>query len=390
MKSFIPFCVLCVLCGSSAFAEDHFVTSYWCGPPAKFTTSERYKEIKEANFTVAMGTCSGLNVEQNLQMLDFCRDNGLKAIVSDSRMVLSIGGNAANKASLDGIIKDYAAHPALFGYYVVDEPGAGAFPGLGEVVGYLREKDPAHIGYINLLPTYGRDFNALGTKTYEEYVRRYAEVVKPSVISYDHYHFTNHGDRADFFENLETVRKVSVEKKIPFWNIVLCVQHFDYRNLTEAELRFEAMQTLAFGGHGVLWFTYWAPPDDKTVVWKHAMINPDGSRDPHYEMIKRVNAETLALGDELVACESVDVKSPKLGKDGVPSGITVGTFKDPDGRTVVLLANADYKNAATASAPGDARNLEVFDPAAKKWSVSADRSFPLAPAEANLLRWSAK
>ena len=29
--------------------------------------------------------------------------------------------------------------------------------------------------------------------------------------------------------------------------------------LTEPELRFEAMQTLAFGARGLLWFTYWMP-----------------------------------------------------------------------------------------------------------------------------------
>jgi hypothetical protein len=324
-------------------------------------------------------------------MLDFCRDNGMKAIVMDGRMVGSIGGSAKNRENLDAIIKDYASHPALYGYFLADEPGAGAFKGLGEVVAYLREKDPSHLAYINLLPTYGRDFNVLGTKTYDQYVRSYCDIVKPGVISYDHYHFTYHGDRADFFENLETVRKVSVEKKIPFWNIVLAVQHFDYRNLTEAELRFEAMQTLAFGGRGVLWFTYWSPADsDKSAKWEHSMINQDGTRDPHYDMIKRVNAETLALGDELIKCESTDVKAPKLGKGGVPGGITAGTFKDPQGRTLMLLANADYKAATTADVPADAKNLEAFDPATKTWSASADRALPLAPAAAKLLRWSGK
>ena len=111
---------------------------------------------------------------------------------------------------------------------------------------YLKRKDPAHPGYINLLPTYATA-SALGTETYEEYVRRFAEKVKPFVLSYDHYALTNAGDRADFFPNLETVRAVSLDTNIPFWNIVLVTQHFDYRHLTEAELRFEAMQTLAFG-----------------------------------------------------------------------------------------------------------------------------------------------
>ena len=37
----------------SPWQPEQFPISYWCGPPAKFTTLERYKEIKEANFTYA-------------------------------------------------------------------------------------------------------------------------------------------------------------------------------------------------------------------------------------------------------------------------------------------------------------------------------------------------
>ena len=149
-----------------AFAEG-FTISYWCGPPASFLTPERFAEVKEANFTLAFPPCGSMTVQQNRQMLDYCQKVGLKALVMDGRMVHRISGNANAKRDLDAMIKDYADHPALFGYHIVDEPGAGAFEGLGEVVAYLKEKDPKHPGFINLLPTYARDFNLLGTKTYE-------------------------------------------------------------------------------------------------------------------------------------------------------------------------------------------------------------------------------
>jgi hypothetical protein len=42
-------------------------------------------------------------------------------------------------------------------YFITDEPGAGAFPGLGKLVAYLRERDPAHLAYINLFPTYANE-----------------------------------------------------------------------------------------------------------------------------------------------------------------------------------------------------------------------------------------
>src|SRR6185369_6025517 len=100
------------------FDADEFVISYWCNPPARFTTTQRYQEIKEANFTVALGAGGQpLTVAQNRTMLDLCQQNGMKAIVYDNRMVYS-ADSAEKKAALDAIVKDYSDHPALLGYHV--------------------------------------------------------------------------------------------------------------------------------------------------------------------------------------------------------------------------------------------------------------------------------
>jgi hypothetical protein len=373
----------------SVYDRDDFVISYWCGPPAKFTTLERYQEVKDAHFTVAMNPCGGMTVADNRKMLDYCQTVGMKAIVMDSRMIFSIGNSAENKAKLDAIVKDYADHPALFGYYIVDEPGAGAYPGLAEVVAYLKEKDPAHIGFINLLPTYAGPMGALGTKTYEEYVHQFVDIVKPAMISYDHYHFTNGGDGPEFFKNLEIVRKVALETKTPFWNIVLNVQHGGYRNLTEPELRFEAMQTLAYGARGLLWFTYWSPADtDKSTEWQHAMINPDGSHDPHYEMIKKINADVLAIAKELRGATSTGVFAGKPPADAPvqvdTDKLTVGVFQRSGGKQFALLASRDYKSETHTSVTR--AGGEKFDIAGGAWSP-LDPNQTIPAGGAILLRW---
>jgi hypothetical protein len=389
---------------TSIAAAPEFHISFWCGPPAEFQTLERYKEIKEANFTLAFPACiGGTTVEQNRKILDLCKQVGLKAMIMDGRMVHSIEGSEDRRRALDAMMKDYKDHPALFGYHIVDEPGAAAFAGLGEVMAYLKEKDAAHPGYINLMPTYGRDHGVLGTATYEEYVRKYAEIVKPSLISYDHYHFTDQGDRPDFFENLQTVRQVARDHKLPFWNIVLCTQHGWYRNLTEPELRFEAMQTLAFGAHGLLWFTYWLPAGmPESEKWGHSMILSDGSRGPHYEMIKNINADAKGIGDVLVKCESISVfhsgkgatikitESPIAVSD---ADVTVGVFRDGDKRHLALVTNRDYKKPAKPQVVVANKFAKVvrFDVASKTWSdaSASDGAITLdIPAgDGVLLRW---
>jgi hypothetical protein len=387
----------------SVYDPESFTISYWCGPPGKFNTLERYQEIKDANFTTAFPPSNGNSAAEAKKMLDFCQQVGLKAIISDTRMVYSIGNNEKSRAGLDAMIKEFSSHPALLGYHIVDEPGAGAYPGLAEVVAYLKQIDPKHVSYINLLPTYAGPMGVLGTKTYEEYVRQFADTVKPFVISYDHYHFINEADRKDFFENLSTVRKVSLETKIPFWNIVLATQLGSYVHVTEPQLRFNAMQTLAFGANGLLWFTYWMPVEIPVADgWKHSLINADGSRDPHYDMVKAINADLKAIGDVLAKAKStavfhhgpettVTADHPTItATEGM---LTIGMFEDREKKTLALVTNRDF-NAAVKTAvkvkPAGA-NVERFDPAKKTWSTANNSDAGVAldiPAGGGvLLRW---
>ena len=83
-----------------SYTPDDFVTSYWAGPPGKFTTLERYQEVKDANFTVAFPVIYGASVEANKAMLDHCQKLGMKAIIYDGRMVASIEGSADRKKAL--------------------------------------------------------------------------------------------------------------------------------------------------------------------------------------------------------------------------------------------------------------------------------------------------
>jgi hypothetical protein len=381
-----------------------FVTSYWYGPPAKFTTLERYKEIQDANFNLVFpAAIGGMSVEQNRKMLDVCQQLGMKALIADARMVTAIGKSAQAKAQLDAIVRDYSDHPALFGYYIVDEPSASQFEGLAEVNAYLHSHDPKHPGFINLFPVHADKATQLGTATYEEYVDRFITMVKPFVISYDHYHFVEGSDGPQFAENLAIIRNASVKHGIPFWNIVLCVQHYSYRHLTEGELRFEAMQTLAFGAKGLLWYTYWYPGEPNPSV-KHAMINSDGSRDPHYGMIQAINADARALGNELFSSKSwatfhlgeggtlLPPKENPVELAGGKGQLTIGILKAPDGKTLALIANRDYKKAVRTFVIVKPRNeIQQFNVPDKSWSTAMRHELgyavDLAPGAAILLRW---
>jgi hypothetical protein len=355
-----------------------FPVGFWCGPPSQYVSVERFQQIRAAGFTVAFPACEGpFDVATNRRVLDAAQAAGIKAMIKDSRMPYAITGVPDATARLDAIIADYASHPALAGYDILDEPSAGSFPGLGEVVGYLKAHDPAHLAYVNLLPNYGGC--CWGTSSYQDYVQRFVSQVRPELLSYDHYPFFTSGDRAEYFPNLETVRGFSLANNLPFWQIIQVTQHYSYRRPTEAEKLWQAMQTLAYGGTGVMSFTYWTPRDCSTGTCQRiagfydGIIDLNGNPTAQYAEIQRVNAAVRAIGRHLLTARSrLTFRNGSLapGPTDRPAGapvylpsdapVTVGIFDSTD-YTYALLANRDYRN------PVSTRAVFAFGSALPEW-----------------------
>ncbi len=386
-----------------------FPISFWCGPPDPYITIDRYRQVSNAGFNYLMPPCEGASSEErNRRILDTAKTAGLKAFLQDSRMPSALTGAADAKSRIDSVVAAYAKHPAFAGYFLTDEPGAGAFQGLGEVVAYLREKDPVHPAYVNLFPNYASE-EQLGTPTYDTYISHYIKTVKPFAVSYDHYHLLKTGDRPGFFANLESVRSLSAAEDLPFWQIVLAVPHGDYRPLTEAEKRFTAMQTLAYGGKGLLYFTYWTP-GDKSLEWGQAIIDRDGKPSPQYNEVTQINADVQAIGKYLLtAVPSSVFQAGSLAPGGKPrepgtpvvlpgqGDITVGLFRR-DTHLYVLFANRDYYKPISTDAllSSGQSAVEHLDKHSGKWTgakgLKTDEGdfktrLELAPGDAELYRW---
>jgi hypothetical protein len=328
----------------------------------------------------------------------------MQGMVADKRIdqILSRSGDV--HALVDAIVADYRDHPAVWGYYLTDEPNAALFPKLGQIVARFREKDPRHVAFINLFPNYA-SAEQLGAKSYRDYLERYVKEVKPDFICYDHYHFlgsdrtakrpasfaseqeriqwevahvpSKDSDRGGFFNNLEEVRGVAKAHRLPFEVIVLLVTHGCYRDLSEAELRWEAFQCLAYGSSSLAWFTYWSPPDDENWHFRNAVIDWNGERTDHYEHVKRINAEVRALGNRLLGRESLAVfhVGPEADSEVRPftpfgsvqaldgGRMTIGFFEGG----YALLANKNYRTATVATlalTPGT--RVKQFDRATGK------------------------
>ncbi|MCL5269217.1 MAG: hypothetical protein M1457_01355 [bacterium] len=255
--------------------------------------------------------------------------------------------------------------PAVLGYFLTDEPGAASFPALAKAVAAVRKYAPGKLAYINLFPGYATigapDLSQLETGSFTEYLERYVAEVKPQFISYDNYQVQYSQDMKDkeraasYYGDLLEVRRVAMKNGIPFWNIVSSNQIRPFSTIpSPANLRFQAYTTLAAGGRGLTWYTYYAGN------YGYAPIGADGDKTLTWDYLQSVNHEVATLGPLMnqmtstgvyfTAPAPVDGLPPLPGKkvDAVESEapLMVGEFAGDDGTPYVMLVNLSLERSA--------------------------------------------
>lgn len=348
--------VLTLVVASAARAKEEFFISQWCGP-TEFT-QDKFAQVAGANFTVAM--IGGGTPEINKQALDLCQASGIKGLVIDSRIQFTGRRNRGQTDILDTVLADYSKHPALWGYYLVDEPSASRFNSIGDANRYLLEKDPKHTPFVNLFPTYATN-QQTGASSYEQYVDEFCRVVGPKLLSYDHYALMADGAvRGDYFANMEIIRRQSIKHSVPFNYILLSVPHGPYKDVNEADIRWQAFTALAYGARGLMYFTYMTP-NDSAWGYHDALIGSNGQPTAKYEIAKKVNGEIRKLAPTLMRLTTVAVYHTApvpqgcelLPSNGLIESIkggefVIGQFNSDDGIRYAMIVNRSLTNAVRA------------------------------------------
>jgi hypothetical protein len=380
-------------------ADAPFLLTFWCGPPLAEFDDGRAAEIAAAGFTDVGPPCQGgFDPALNRAALDVAGRHQLRLWLHDHRFAPAAAHAADWPAPLQAAVAQYRTHPALGAYFVVDEPPAPDFARVASVVAALRDADPAHPAYVNLLPDYIPP-DALGTASYEEYVESFIATVRPELLSYDYYPFGHEKDRSTFFANLAAMRAAALRHQLPFMLIVLAMPHGPYRDPSEGELAWQAHHALAYGARGISYFTYWTPPGGGEWNNRYGLIE-NGRPTAHYFQVARLNRGLRALGGALDGFRSIAV-ADSLGEVGVPfpigpieaidgGPITVGLFGDGHGGFAALLVNRDYRYGVTAQLRLRAGQPmpRLFDTDSAAWRPAPGVSLVLPPGEARLLGWN--
>ena len=340
-----------ILASTTAWSADtnaFFPLMAWNWAPSDAGT---FQKMRECGLTVA-GFVSP-------KELDLCHAAGLKAIVADPR-VSGYDWRAVDavqaRRQVTSLVAETGAHPAVYGYYLIDEPNAALFPGLAQVASLVHELAPEKWAYINLFPNYASAAQ-LGNPTYDEHLEHFVATVRPRQLSYDHYALMDDGSLRDgYWQNLESMRASARRHALPFWNIVLTVAHFNYREPTAADLRFQVYSTLAYGGRGLAYFTYFAP---RVGNYRAAPIDQFGNPTPAWSDLQNVNLQVGQLAPTLLQLRSDAVYhfgqlpagchgpgGDSLVKAMGPGQFVAGEFTHADGARYVLIVNSDVTRSA--------------------------------------------
>ncbi|OPZ32183.1 MAG: hypothetical protein BWZ00_00055 [Bacteroidetes bacterium ADurb.BinA174] len=321
------------------------------GPWGDLTdTNDMLKDLFDCGFNTSGFT-------RNIEILRDIRNNQLVGILrvginTNLEVTQEEADNTIRKVMES--ITDPEDRKAVHAIYIRDEPNASLFPRLA--IWSKAIKKQGVLPYINLYPDAVLP-EGLGTKDYEEHLDQYVEICDPPYISYDNYSLFEGGrlDEDRFYGNIESIRHKSLQAGIPFWNVILANAHFKYAEPSDATFAIQVYSTLAYGGRGIGYFTYYTP---QVGNYRLASIDRFGYRTKTWGMMRNINLQVHALAPVYCQLKSVNVfhtghivrngrsiETAKLVESISNGSLVVGEFTHPDGKPYAMIVNKDVHSS---------------------------------------------
>ena len=248
------------------------------------STLSNFIKFKEAGFNINH-TIFKTN-DQVQAALDLAQKAGIKMIIYSDELV----------AQPEKTITRFRKHPALYGYFLADEPSPKDFARLNTLINKMNSLDPAHPIYINLHPNYAPP-SYLGNKDYKDYVDQYLRSVSVKFLSFDNYPIVNNKIMVNWYQNLEIIRDNSIKYNKPFWAFANATIFNNYKQPTAASLKLQQYSNLLYGAKGIQYFTYITMDDEywKLHKFSYAIVYNSGKPTPTYNLVKNLNKQIKTL-----------------------------------------------------------------------------------------------
>ena len=242
-----------------------------------------------------------------------------------------------NWEGLRTVISNYSQDSNVWGYWVTDEPTPRNW---GVPVYELNKNEVAVIPTFNRVNKYKGDkiayanFVARSNETYighfatdnpdnsyvenfEDYLDYMVDLFKLKFLTFDLYPvISNYAGmnpkwiiKQDYYNMMDLYGRYCRDRKIPVWLVMLSVEHarydkpggeldWEYPEITEGLLRMQAMNGLAFGMKGLVYWQYGAQNNwSGNTLYKSALYDTNKkTTTPAWKAAQTVNDEVLRYG----------------------------------------------------------------------------------------------
>ena len=306
-------------------------------PGGIFSTDQHFQRLKSAGFTHSFAHYPDLNDAKSA--LKEAEKNNIKLIISTPGIF----------SDTEATVKILMHYPALFAYYVKDEPSPSDFAETKYFSDKIRKVDSSALVYINLLPNYAPK-ELLGGNSYKRYAESFLENLQVPFLSFDNYPVQTNGIRKDWHSNLDDIRETAKKFNLPFWAFANSTIHFNYPEPTVSALKLQHFSNLLYGAQGLQYFTYWTNENDDFWIkgnYGYAIVDGKGNPTPTFDKVKQVNKQINNLAwvfknSTVNRIFQVDYKSYKHKNIDIPTNYFFSVSFNRSNALVSHLSNANY------------------------------------------------
>lgn len=244
---------------------------------AKFPEYADDREMMIGGWDAPMNTLEDIQIAKDMGLTHMFLDqfhakrgtqeylNALKLYEQVGMKVIVQTANAFNDEVPINDDTDYTEYPAVDFINYWDEPSYTTIERAAELVAEHMEKYGDSVGaFGNLFPNTA--FGAFEDHTYKEYVEKWTELVLMQLpedkrwLSIDLYPLEEKNGqnyiRSNWLSCIETAALQAKKSNCQLHFFLQLTEHFDYRAVTEEDLRFQFYVNMAFGVRAFSYFTY--------------------------------------------------------------------------------------------------------------------------------------
>lgn len=354
--------------------QDNFIlstfspaaTDYKPDPDAEQKTRRAVRTCAEAGFNLLeLGWATEAISEAAVPMAE---QMGIDIIYQNMEIC---GGMQAKKGQrceerdLRGVVDRMRPWRHVAGYYVWDEPYLpDQLTEARRQMDMFQRLDPTALLFSVAIPSYNKVYRWENGE-FAGYLRRYAEIVDPVVLSLDYYPVgmrehdtTRQLDESKMWCDLGLMRQLAAEFDMPMWF------YYQGQNLHHVDFFIFPMVRLfmyagaLYGAKGLQHYTAW-----------ESVVATDGGHGEFFEEQKQIHAEFRQLGNTLMAltCRRVfhddalrspfidgladDIADSALLGAPLPYRTSASEFDDEYGNRYLMVLNRDYLTAKTVKLP---------------------------------------